>query len=206
MLLAVRIRLLSPILGDQYSSERRRFRRVAPGLLDGRTDIWQWAFRTAFTSLRIQADTGTIRLPAVVAEPTTYTHFKHSAESRHVENTRRDEKFEAIRVGTVLTLNFVLTPVSQGVSRVVSVEEFTHALSFIGQFLGVSHWGNDMDYGRFEVVDITPTTEFFHVSRNNSQTSAHRPESGDRPLSVRVGELANLRTQVDGRGSGVDPH
>lgn len=202
MLLEVRIRLTSPILGDCFAGDRRKFKRIGndPTLLDARPDIWSWALRTAFESLRIKADPDTIKVASVMRAPRLCHIFRSSRLRKESNDPRgRDVQFEAIDRGTTFTLNFVLTPTHGGATQVASFKDVADALSFVGQFLGISHWGNDLDYGRFIVISVAPTTEFFHCAPH---IDTHSSSSSDQPLQSRLADAFNVRAQVDERKAG----
>jgi len=71
----------------------------------------------------------------------------------------KEEMFEAISSGAVLTLRFAVTspmPNSNAVSNLEAPDnrQLESIFKFIGLYLGFSPWGNKFKYGRFSVLSV----------------------------------------------------
>lgn len=157
------------MLGDQMQPDQiRTFRRVGNGDFDGRLDIWRWALKNSFEALSIKADYGCIRFAPTYPAPKTELYLKQRSR-KHGAPPVAPEKFESIREGCVLTLNACLVPQQMKAwdkrpPVVPTLDEFQASLDFVGRFLGISPSYNDLNYGRFEVIDIKETKEYYRQS------------------------------------------
>lgn len=158
ILYELKLRLTSSWLGSQRTRENvRRFRRDKDGKLAVDLSQWSWTFKQAADALHLQnVDTDTIRPQANIDPPTlvlyrrSYTH----------NNKAQFEMFEAMRENTVITFNAVVTgtlynPREENIQTAPTEEELKNILAFTGKFLGLSPWGGNYGYGRFEIENIT---------------------------------------------------
>lgn len=163
MLYNVGIKLTSPFLGSQNTSERiRRFNRSKQRDQAVPIDrsIWFWALQEASNALNIQDINVQLLWPSEHYQPSTIVLYKRRWKQQKGNKTvQRSEMFEAIQTGTILRFN-VLFLSEQDPSenyddgRLPTEDEFIGILNFIGQMIGFSPWGRKFGYGRFEVAEL----------------------------------------------------
>lgn len=186
-LLSVRLVLTSHMLGDQMNHEQvRLFRRLPNGDFDGRLDIWRWAMKNAFEALSIKADYDSIRFSPGFAPLRTELHLRQLPR-KHGAPAKPPEKFEAIRPGAQLSLNACIVPrqLQSWDKRPIvppDTKDLYDALCFAGRFLGISHYHNDLNYGRFDVIDVSETKEYYRGG--NSISRPDGPGLGDHPADT----------------------
>lgn len=161
MLASTKIRVTSPWLGSERTAQQvRRFERdnFSKQL---KLDLaqWNWALDQALESLDMKhIDPGSVRFPVHIDAPSLELFLRRWSNT---ERGQQQEKFESIRAGTQLTFNVLLTTAREPSSgskvdtRPPTVEEFKKIMSFIGEHVGLSPWGNRMGYGRFQVMEVT---------------------------------------------------
>ena len=160
MKVQLRVKLTSPMLGAQASPDRVRKMDRPNDDGDIRVDIarWHWAIQEAISSLHMpDVDIHAIRLSKYYKCPTLVLHrrdFKQGAE-------KKMEMFESIRKGAELTFDMLLLsspdPTGPRVSKSLrppTIEELGDIFQFIGDTLGISPWGAQYGYGRFDVLSV----------------------------------------------------
>lgn len=167
MLIERRIVLDSPILAaamnNRATPPRREFRKSAVANGDGKTIVripanmerWQWAFLEARDALGLHD----VAVSAIIPK----THYDVGFTSTYNRRFRRGEggqqvreAFESISAGRVVTWQFTLAssvPPGHGdrFIRPPTEQEFDAMLSHIGEYLGMSEWGQTYGYGRFRI-------------------------------------------------------
>lgn len=149
MLFDIRICLTSELLGEQRQGEVRRLRRESKDVVSVPLAHWQWAFQEAAETMHLPINPATlspepgIRCPTIVLYRRTYTH----------KGVKQAEMFEAVRKGAQLsfqlaTLHHVQNTIPPNVGDVQKL------MIYVGKFIGISQWGNQYGFGRFEVLDI----------------------------------------------------
>lgn len=161
MKVELRVKLTSPMLGAQVSADRIR-KMDCPPEFNGniRVDIprWHWAIQEAATALHLdEVDIHAIRLEKSYKCPTLVIHrrdFKKGSE-------KKMEMFESIRKGAELTFNMLLVqspdptgPRTSIKRRPPTIEELGSIFQLIGDTLGISPWGAQYGYGRFDVLSV----------------------------------------------------
>ncbi len=160
MLIRTRIKITSAWLGSERTPNQvRRFERN-----DSTKDLkinlaqWNWALVEAMDALGMDSvDPSTIRFPTHISPPALELYIRRWS---HTGKETQQEKFEAIRTGTHLTFDVLITrtkepsSASQGNSRPPTVDEYRRVMEFIGDRIGLSPWGSRMGYGRFQVMDV----------------------------------------------------
>jgi len=159
MLFEVKLRLTRHMLGQQRTTDGvRRFTRVRSD--DARISIdlqhWSWAFREAAASLHLPVNITTLYPAAGIATPTLVMYTRRWTTKKEDGRERpQSEMFEAIREGTVLTFQMVSTSGPEKTdAQAPDCAQITALLNFIGEFIGISQWGNKYGYGRFRVESI----------------------------------------------------
>lgn len=159
MIYRLRIRLTSQMLGARSSQNGMRTfdRHPSKGSdwMDFSAKLWRWAVQEAVEGLHLkQVQPDCIQPPQGYLAPHT-TPF--ARQFKRGENKERDV-FEAIRAGTVLTLRFAVTAPPPGALahlRKPDAEELEQIFKYIGEFLGISPWGNKFGFGRYVIEDLS---------------------------------------------------
>ena len=159
MLYEIKLKATSPWLGDirRGKDKIRRFQRGhTEDVLAFDLPRLQWSFQEACDALHLHhVNTKTIRMeegfrsPSLVSYRRRYNHQK--------KNEQQEDFFEAIREGTHLTMQVLVTntiPNSASHQKAPTDEELKQIFSFVGSMLGLSPWGGHFGYGRFEVLEL----------------------------------------------------
>lgn len=153
----LKLRLASPWLGNQRTREAvRRFRRDDLGKIAIDLPQWNWTFKQAALALHMDnIDTDTIR-PQANIDPPKFVLYRRNYTHN---NKQCNEMFEAMRENSVVTFNMLVTNVAHGSSAPAgksppNAEQLTAILKFTGEFLGLSPWGGNYGYGRFNVESL----------------------------------------------------
>lgn len=190
MLIAKRLKLLTPLLASKHSNaadRRRVFVRLAsppkgepPERVYIVTDLprWEWAFLEARDALGFDDLSVSAIIPCH-----WYSVARTSSYNRQFRRGKDlcTEKFESLPSGQVIEMRFTLSkhipPNTDGNGRFTrppDETEFDEMLSHIGEHLGMSEWGHARQYGRFEIK---------HPIEKNDPTQNTEPggfqESGD---------------------------
>ena len=150
----VKIKLTSSWLGNQRTRENvRRFRRDRDGKLAVDMAQWNWTFQQAAEALHMSdIDTDTIR-PQMNIDPPSLVLYRRNYTHK---NKQQHEMFEAIRENCVLTIKVLVTATDKQDKFAPDLARLRDIFKFTGMFLGLSPWGGQYGYGRFDVEDITP--------------------------------------------------
>jgi len=153
----VKIKLSSSWLGSQRTRENvRRFRRDANSNIAVDVAQWSWTFKQAAEALHMDGTlTDTIRPQANLMPPSLVLYRRNYTHN----NKPQMEMFEAIREGTVLTFNVVVTDssmlnASREIGNPPDLARLKDIFQFSGAFLGLSPWGNQYGYGRFDLESL----------------------------------------------------
>ena len=159
------VRLLKPILAARPPRDpagRREFdavsREAKSVCLPANMARWEWAFLEARDSIGCARASVACITPATVFTTkltSTYTReFKRGSDGM-----RQTERFECVPSNAVLRWEWSLASslpphveIGELRSDPPSEEEFDSMLVFIGRMLGMSEWGNQYGFGRFEVI------------------------------------------------------
>jgi len=159
MLLQVKIKLTSPLLGDKMNTGGvRRFTRTAQMRNDEiplDSALWVWAITQAAESLNLYITGDMFRIPTKIQAPTLHLYNRRWTTKT---GKKKVDMFESVRTGSVLTIPILLfseVPTSITKDRVVAECDFIAALHLVGTLIGISPWGSKFGYGRFEVLEET---------------------------------------------------
>lgn len=153
MLFEIKIRLNTPMLGQQRDpSGIRRFTRAAGNALAIDLERWIWAFNEAAKALHLEVYTGALHPAAGISAPTLVFYNRRWIDRKQGKETPRSEMFESVRKGTVLTFRVAVTDGQE--LPAPNAEHLKHLFSYIGEFIGISQWGNRFGYGRFAVEAV----------------------------------------------------
>lgn len=145
MVIEVRIKLTSPILGELKADANgiRRFKKDA-GRIGVNRQAWSSAIKDASGMAGLYVDPTTIIPPANYESPEIRLY-------RRTYNRMHVEMFEAIQKGTVLTLEFAV----MDKIKAPTIEQAQIILATIGAYIGISQFGSKFGFGLFEVLSVT---------------------------------------------------
>jgi hypothetical protein len=157
MLYELKIRVVSPWLGDIRRSKdtHRRFQRGhTEDVLAFDLPRLQWSFKEACDALHLDhVDVKTIRMEEGFKSPALVSYRRRY----NYQKKQQEDFFEAIREGTVLTMQTLTTrtaPETTSAKKSPTQEELAQIFKFIGTMLGLSPWGGHFGYGRFDVISL----------------------------------------------------
>lgn len=160
MLYALKIKLTSQMLGGTVTHEKiRRFdRRRKSSDLALDAVQWRWVIEQAANSLRLPVRTDAIAIPPGIQAPSFAIYRRHFwRNGTQGKRERVFEDFECINVGAVLTIYLQVADALPGKSqgrRTPTKADVENIFVFAGQFIGLSPWGSNYDYGRFNVLEL----------------------------------------------------
>jgi hypothetical protein len=167
MLITRRLKLVSPLLAGKRNNDKSdpkcEFVKlpIPKGEPEDRVYLmtplarWNWAFLEARDALSLED----VAVSAII--PCRWYSAKRT--STYIRRYRRGHqqtqtKYESLSSGQVIETRFTLSkhipPGTDGggrFNRAPDEEEFDQMLTHIGEYLGMSEWGNDYLYGRFEI-------------------------------------------------------
>ncbi len=151
-LYSLKIKLTSPWLGHQRTRENvRRFRRDRDGKLAVDMSQWSWTFKQAVEALHMDdIDSDTIR-PQMNIDPPTLVLYRRNYKHN---NKQQMEMFEALRENSTLTIQILVTGTEKDNKYSPDEARLRDIFRFTGMFLGLSPWGGQYGYGRFEVESL----------------------------------------------------
>jgi hypothetical protein len=154
MLCEIKLRLTQPMLGQQRDpSGIRRFTRTSSNALAIDLERWIWAFNDAAQSLHMNVHTGALHPAEGITAPTLVFYNRRWIDRKGTKEVQCSEMFESVRKGTVLTFRVAVT--SGQDKPAPTLEQVKQLFSYIGEFLGISQFGNRFGYGRFTVESAT---------------------------------------------------
>lgn len=162
MLYQLKIKLRTPILAVQTCEKTGH--KVFPLTTDKTKVIlnegrWRWAISESINALRLPIHPETIIMGEYFDKPAFQILNK---KTRMGSNKVVKQPFEIIQKDTTLSLK-VLTTVEEdpdarkypGVElRPTTKRDLLEVFPFIGEYLGVSYFGSNQRYGRFNVVEL----------------------------------------------------
>jgi hypothetical protein len=147
------------MLGGTLTHEKiRRFNRrrnstdLAPDPVQ-----WRWALKQAAETLRLDVATTAIAVPPGIQAPTLVLYRRHYyRDGKGGKRERAFEDFESINTGAVLTIYLQVASSLPGKPNVKTPTkaDVENIFIFIGHFIGLSPWGSNYDYGRFNVLEL----------------------------------------------------
>jgi hypothetical protein len=159
MMLRVRIKLLTPLLGSKATRDGvRRFNR--DNRMDGDTvpldmALWHWALSQAADTLGVPFSGDMVRMADGVKGPALSLYIRRYRRSAGGEECK--EQFESVRGGAELDIPFMLfTSPAPGAGKdgILTLEDFRRILELTGSMVGVSPWGSKFGYGRFRLLGV----------------------------------------------------
>lgn len=165
MILAITLKLKSPILGSVYKDATLR---LLPRDDNGKvsTDYKHWcsSLESAASSLSLGDMADRISMPSSLSLPTVRT-MERSFMPRG-EHVKRTEYFESAPTGSSVTI-----PINFD-GETHEIDDVKKLFSFVGTYHGMSYWGSRRGYGRFEVLNVTQTSDFYSNDASITTTSA----------------------------------
>lgn len=157
MLLKVKVRLTRPLLGECRSNDNiLRFKKNRAGKIDIDPTHWQWAFQQAADSLHLEVDVGALSPEMGIRAPSVVLFNRRYVERKNQRESHGSQLHEAISAGTVLTFEIAILRNPQSTKMPPSEDHVKDILGFVGEFVGISQFGNKFGFGRFEVESIIP--------------------------------------------------
>lgn len=177
MLLTRHLRLTAPLLAGRLNQDttdpKRVFTRVniprgepeGPVYLSTPLQRWNWAFLEAKDALIAKSEVYTEISPGSIIPCYWFSVKRTSTYNRNYRrgDTPAVDKFESIQTNQTFTIRFTLpktlAPKTDGAGRFIRPPdelEFDAMLAHIGVYLGMSEWGQNFGYGRFEICEKTP--------------------------------------------------
>ena len=171
MLYNVKFRLTSQFLGSKNTSSGiRRFRRVGGAASDQKEDlmlleedVWRWAMQDAVESLGLEIDTGRVNLPPGIRLGSIFLFDRHYKTKATQYRAAKDKtaKHEMIRAKSVLSFKINISgprPGDHEQAPAPTIGELEKIFNHIGEYIGLSPFGNHFGYGRFYVHSISLVT------------------------------------------------
>ncbi len=157
MLVELKIRMTSAVLGDSFNSGRGLFEFPRDGaeweLDSNEMHLWQSNIENAAKSLGIEIDTDSIRLPSSLALPTL--HLREVTQHSRREKKMRKSKHESIPRNVILTIILMVRETgAEGSLRFPTLVELTDIFKTIGEYEGISPYGAAYGYGRFRIHSV----------------------------------------------------
>lgn len=174
MLCQIRIRLLTPCLGDRLHDRVLRFPRseIDPSAWEIPFAEWQWLIQDAARALHLdkKIDCGLVFPPSKIGLPTVrmFRRAKGKAEPWAAASKCAVVDHEALWANTVITFEFAVPDCApspsggavpdyeggEGVLPAPSLEQLEKMFGYIGAYIGISPWGKRHQKGRFMVLSI----------------------------------------------------
>lgn len=160
-LLKLKIRLISPMLGDVISQGGSHNFSVSKGQSENERwflpniDQWRWALGEAFKLTgKHGACTEFLGFPTRIPLPTIRPFYR--ARSRSSGGGK--ELYQSFQKDTVITFSVAILSELHGSDKALNAglipptrEEVKAAFDKVGEFIGLSPWGSKYGYGRFTV-------------------------------------------------------
>lgn len=155
------------MLGDQRTKEQvRRFNR--PPLLKGEIQLdaprWVWLISQASQAVNKEIDPSGIYMAKSIRCPALELYNRRwIQENKHTgKKKRQTEMFESIKAGAVLTYECMTSDepdpaLKDDPRRMPFPDEIHDIFTEIGDKLGISPWGSQFGYGRYELLSCEPS-------------------------------------------------
>lgn len=181
MLIELKLKVKTPIVGNTYDDGRRMF--IFPRLDDawaldiGTRHTWNGLLQNAVESLQLTVDPDTVRWPRTVLLPKLYLLERYGKKGKIVRH-------EAVSKHAVLTLMVMLRKTDgESATSAPSLEQLYGIFSFIGTYEGISPFGSATGYGQFDVESLSPVgRDYFDFSEFSKKLSeradVHDEEDG----------------------------
>ncbi len=162
MLHDLKIRLTSPILGDiqppaPSATSIFRLRRGTKNGIVNDVGLWHYALGEAVKSLRLETlHPDCIRMPDEYRAPSLGIYNRRYQHP--VLKHKWAQQFEAISSGAVITIPIEILA-NQSTGEMPSEDEVRLAFSWVGKWIGVTQWGHEFNFGRFNLISLLPTPQ-----------------------------------------------
>ncbi len=157
----LKIKLTSPMLGGRVTHENiRRFERCpkSDNLLPD-AKLWCWALEEAWKSLHRPVEPACVMVPPAIRAPRLDLYRRKHRRMRKRKGTQVlehvYEEFECINAGVVLTIPIHVSEKNAGKpAKAPSRLDLELGFKYVGLYLGLSPWGREYAFGRFDVVHV----------------------------------------------------
>jgi len=124
-------------------------------------DVWRWAMQDAVESLGLNVDTGRVNLPPGIRLGSICLFERRYKTKATKFQASRDKtaKHEVIRAKAVLGFKINISgprPGDHEKAPAPTVGELEKIFNHVGEYIGLSPFGNHFGYGRFYVHSISP--------------------------------------------------
>lgn len=158
MLVELKIRMTSAVLGDSFNSGRGLFEFPRDGaeweIGSNEMHLWQSHIENAAKSLGLDIDTDSIRLPSSLAMPKIHL-MEVSQVARRGDKRIRKSKHEAIPRNVIMTIIIMVRETgAEGSLKFPTIIEITDIFKTIGLYEGISPYGAAYGYGRFRIQSV----------------------------------------------------
>ncbi len=118
---------------------------------------WGWLLRDSVEGCKLPIMSDCIMPPVAIKLPTL-----HLLRTRHQQIPGRQDSYEAMRTGTVLTTSFALLSAPPGGvahgKRVPTLDDLRELFVYVGTYVGISPARSAHGYGRFELMELVEST------------------------------------------------
>lgn len=164
MLYQITLKLTSPFLGEgPLKNEKRSIVKNDKGFIVVDRLYWNWSVKESIqiNQLVNEVDPECFLDFLPFAPPTICMYSR----GFHRRGKKVFENFESIRKGAVITAGFIVSSTAPPKrSRTNEVELFAPTLpqiklimGTVGEYFGISQWGSQHGYGRFQIMDLNTT-------------------------------------------------
>lgn len=171
MLIDIKLRVTSKFLGSKNTHQGIfRFRRTdgntgeKDALLLIEQDVWRWAMLGAVDSLGLDVDVDTIHLPPGIRLGKVYLferRYKTRPKPPHYHGKEKTAKHEVIREGMILGFKLAISsnrPDDKETAPPPTIGDLEKIFNYIGEYVGLSPFGNQFGFGRFHVHSVHRVT------------------------------------------------
>jgi len=171
MLYNIKFRITSKFLGSKNTNQGIWRFRTTPGntgdresLLLIEQEVWRWAMLDAIESLNLGVDVNTIHLPPGIRMPTLFLfERKYRTRPRPPLNQSKEKtsKHEMIRENSILGFRINISsprPSDRETAPPPTMGDLEKIYNHIGEYIGLSPFGNQFGYGRFHVHSLSRVT------------------------------------------------
>ena len=168
MLYNIKFRVTSKFLGSKNTHTGIwRFRTTSgesgesDDLLLIEQEVWRWAMLDAIESLNLEVDVNMIHLPPGIRLPTLFLferHYRTRPRPPSNQSKEKTSKHEMIRENSILGFKMNISsprPGDRETAAPPTIGDLEKIFNHIGEYIGLSPFGNHFGYGRFHVHSIS---------------------------------------------------
>lgn len=111
-----------------------------------------WAVEEGSRSLNVRCPRECVRFQPEIRPPSLTIY--HRKTKHRLSGKTIELKHECVPSGTVVTMEIEILNPQEG--QPLEAKNVARVLAWVGKWIGISQYGRDMDYGRFEVEELLP--------------------------------------------------